>query len=187
MIYKYLLFTLTLILSHTSFGHAKSLPETCQLTKTLSKQSHFGEARANKADFVLVDKSRRLVHLFRDNQIIKSFRVGLGSQPNGAKHQEGDGKTPEGSYYIDSRNSGSDYHLSLHVSYPDQEDINYARRKGVSPGGDIMIHGLPNESWKRIFIRHPSDWTKGCVAVNNSEIEEIWDLVRVGTPIDLCP
>ncbi len=166
---------------------AKTLPDSCRHTSQFYKQKNFGQAFATEADAIVVDKSRRLIHLFYQDRLIKTFKIGLGSNPKGAKQQAGDGKTPEGSYFIDSRNSGSDYHLSLHISYPDQEDINSARRNGVEPGGAIMIHGLPNERWKHLFIRHPSDWTKGCVAVNDNEIEAIWDLVHVGTPIDLCP
>lgn len=166
---------------------AKTLPGICKETDRISKQKYFGPAKAASADYVLVDKSRRLLHLFNQGTIIRSYKVGLGNNPKGAKKTAGDGRTPEGSYFIDSRNSGSNYHLALHISYPNQEDINQAREQGVEPGGAIMVHGLPNETWKRMFIRQPSDWTKGCVAVKNAEIEEIWDLVPLGTRIDLCP
>jgi murein L,D-transpeptidase YafK len=177
-------FILTGLSSQTQ---AKTLPSACQNTLAFSKQKYFGIAKAPVSDYLLVDKSRRLLHLFQDGQIIKSYQVGLGNNPVGAKQAAGDGKTPEGSYFIDSRNAASNFHLALHISYPDQDDINNARKKGLEPGGAIMIHGLPNEGWKKIFIRQPSDWTKGCVAVKDREIEEIWDMVKPGTPIDLCP
>lgn len=182
--------TITIPLLLTGFSSqasAKTLPAACQNTLFYSKQKNLGSTKATAADYILIDKSRRLLHLFQNGTLIKSYRVGLGTNPVGAKQEAGDGKTPEGSYFIDSRNSGSNFHLALHISYPDQEDINNARRKGTEPGGAIMIHGLPNEGWKKMFIRQPSDWTKGCVAVKDAEIEEIWDLVKTGTPVDLCP
>lgn len=145
-------------------------------------------ANPKPADFIFVDKSRRLLHLMRQGQILKTYRVALGRTPVGKKRQEGDNKTPEGLYSIGYKNSASDYHLSLAISYPNNEDLDWARKNGVSAGGDIMIHGLPNSAFKRAFINHPSqDWTRGCVAVTNGEIEEIWNLVAPQTFIGLCP
>lgn len=183
------LITLTQLMSLAlgSVSQAKSLPQSCQHKDKFYQQRHFGAAKGDSADYVFVDKARRMIHLFQEGLLIKSYRIGLGNTPVGAKQKAGDGKTPEGSYIIDSRNSGSNYHLALHISYPNQEDLDLARSKGIDPGGAIMVHGLPNEKWKKAFIRHPSDWTKGCVAVKDAEIEEIWDMVSIGTPIDLCP
>lgn len=140
------------------------------------------------ADYLVVYKNQRQLVLMNQGKIVKTFRVALGRSPEGKKRQEGDNKTPEGVYHIGYKNSASDYHLSLEIDYPNQDDINWARKKGVSPGGDIMIHGLPNSKLKRAFINHPKkDWTRGCVAVTNSEIEDIWKRVKTGTPIELCP
>lgn len=147
-----------------------------------SLPSEFGEA-----DQLVVDKSRHLLHVLSNEKLIRTYRVALGKgSPQGHKRKAGDNKTPEGNYFIEYKNSASDYHLSLKISYPNQDDINWARKNGVDPGGDIMIHGLPNSAIKRALINHPKDWTKGCVAVNNREIEEIFDYVHSGTPIELC-
>ncbi|MHB1001803.1 MAG: L,D-transpeptidase family protein [Armatimonadota bacterium] len=147
-----------------------------------------GFAQSNgKADMILVLKSRRQLWLIKDGEVMKSYRISLGKQPEGHKVRRGDNKTPEGRYIIDKRNPRSSYHLALHVSYPDSTDVANARRLGVSPGGNIMIHGLPNghgSSWK---TRQYKDWTAGCIAVSDRDIEEIWRLVPDGTVIDIRP
>jgi murein L,D-transpeptidase YafK len=160
----------------------------CPQTAAMAKQAVFrSPATKIYADYIVADKSRRLLHLLKDGVIFRSYKISLGGSPTGAKHQQGDNKTPEGLYYIDSKNSASDYTLALHVSYPNQDDINWARNHGVDPGGDIMVHGLPNEWWKRMFIHDGMDWTKGCVAVNHDDqINEIFASVKTGTPIELC-
>lgn len=161
----------------------------CSQTAELAKQAQFQKPQGNwNSDFMLVDKSRRILHLMSSGKIFRSYHVALGSQPVGKKRQEGDNKTPEGLYSIGHKNSGSSYHLSLAVDYPNQADIDWARAKGVDPGGDIMIHGLPNATWQWPFLNHPNrNWTKGCVAVTNSEIEEIWEFVKEATLLELCP
>jgi murein L,D-transpeptidase YafK len=118
---------------------------------------------------------------------MKTYRIALGRSPVGKKTREGDRKTPEGCYTIDWRNPGSRFYRSLHISYPNDEDIQQAASQGVSPGGDIMIHGLKNgKSW--IGKRHRrQDWTDGCVAVTNTEMDEIWDAVPDGTPVKIVP
>ena len=138
-------------------------------------------------DRVLVEKStRKLSVLYRGSEI-KNYRIALGGQPIGAKQQEGDMKTPEGLYAIDYRNPHSDYHLSLHISYPGSEDVRRAAALGVSPGGDIMIHGLPNGmSWLGDAHRR-KDWTAGCIAVTDEEIEELWRIIPDGTEIEIRP
>ncbi len=119
--------------------------------------------------------------------VVKSYKVALGKNPFGPKRQEGDNKTPEGLYMIDKHNSKSSFHLSLHISYPSAADRERALRDGVRPGGDIMIHGIKNGlGWIGPFHRL-SDWTQGCIAVTNREIEEIYTLVSDGTPIELQP
>lgn len=139
------------------------------------------------ADQVLLEKSHRRLTLLRNGKILKQYSVALGAAPVGHKQQEGDERTPEGEYIIDWRNTGSQYHLALHISYPNKHDVEQARAKGVSLGGEIMIHGLRNGlGWlgksHRMF-----DWTNGCVAVTNPEVVEIGKAVRNGTPVKIVP
>jgi murein L,D-transpeptidase YafK len=139
------------------------------------------------ADRIVVYKSRRKMELLSEGKVVKSYRVALGGNPVGPKTKQGDHRTPEGIYRIDSRNPNSRYHLALHVSYPDAEDRERARKLGVAPGGDIMIHGLP-ERYAFLGALHTKyDWTDGCIAVTNAEIEEIWKLVPVGTVVEIRP
>ena len=142
---------------------------------------------ATVADRVLVEKSARKLSVFHRGMAIKTYRVALGGQPIGPKQQEGDMKTPEGVYSIDYRNPHSDYHLSLHVSYPGPEDVRRAAAQGVSPGGDIMIHGLPNGIGSLDASHLNKDWTEGCIAVTDEEIEELWRTIPDGTPIEIRP
>ena len=139
------------------------------------------------ADRILLEKSARRLTLLQNGEVLKSYRVALGRTPNGAKEYEGDQRTPEGIYSIDFHKPDSDYHLALHISYPEQRDIDRAAREGRSAGSDIMIHGLPNgRGWIGRFHRR-SDWTAGCIAVADFEIEEIYRAVPDGTPIELRP
>jgi murein L,D-transpeptidase YafK len=119
--------------------------------------------------------------------VVKTYRIALGAAPVGPKERQGDHKTPEGTYFISGRNANSQYHRSLRVSYPSAEDRARAAKRGVSPGGDIMIHGLPN-GYGWVGRGHLSkDWTEGCIAVTDPEIEEIWSLVADGTPVEIRP
>ena len=129
------------------------------------------------ADLVVVSKQKREMLLLRGENVLRSYRIALGPEPAGPKRREGDGRTPEGRYTIDRRNARSKYHLSLHISYPDAADQARAREAGVDPGGDIMIHGLKDG------VRLEGDWTQGCIAVTDEEMDEIWRLVAEGTPI----
>jgi murein L,D-transpeptidase YafK len=139
------------------------------------------------ADRVVVEKSARRLTLLRNGDALKTYRVALGRAPVGAKGYEGDQRTPEGAYTIDFHKPDSDYHLALHVSYPEQRDVDRAAAQGLSAGSDIMIHGLPNgRGWIGRFHRR-NDWTAGCVAVTDFEIEEIYRAVPDGTPIELRP
>jgi murein L,D-transpeptidase YafK len=139
------------------------------------------------ADKVIVIKSKRILLLMKDGEIIKAYRVVLGKQPKGPKVQSGDKKTPEGTYILDSREAKSKFHLSIHISYPNESDIMKARKSGVSPGGGIMIHGLPNGLGGLGKLHRYYDWTNGCIAVTDGEIEEIWQMVKDGTPIEIKP
>ena len=134
-----------------------------------------------RADQVVVNKSRRELLLLRGNVILRQYRIALGRDPMGHKQCEGDGRTPEGRYTIDRRNPKSKYYLSLHISYPNADDLSRAQAAGVEPGGDIMIHGLKDGELR------DGDWTQGCIAVTNEEMEEIWGLVPDGTLIVIEP
>ncbi len=131
---------------------------------------------------VVVMKSERKLYLFSEDALLKSYDIDLGFAPEGHKTREGDGRTPEGRYYIDRKNPNSAFHLSLGISYPNEADRAAAREAGVSPGGDIFIHGARRPGDKR-----GPDWTAGCISVSNREIEEIYSMVDVGTVIDLFP
>ena len=139
------------------------------------------------ADEIIVLKSARKMMLLKGGDTVKTYRICLGSDPLGPKERQGDGRTPEGSYLIDWRKSKSLYHLALHVSYPNPADRAKARKNHVSPGGMIMIHGLPNGFVAPNDGRPLPDWTDGCIAVTNPEIEEIWRCVRDGTKIIILP
>jgi murein L,D-transpeptidase YafK len=139
------------------------------------------------ADRVLVEKEARRLTLLRGGTPLKTYRVALGRAPAGPKEQEGDQRTPEGLYLIDFHKADSDYHRALHVSYPEQRDIERAAAAGVPAGCDIMVHGIRNGmGWIGAFHRR-NDWTAGCIAVTDFEIEEIWRAVPDGTPIEIRP
>lgn len=140
-----------------------------------------------KADLIIVEKAKRTLTLYRAKKAIKSYRIALGGNPVGHKEQEGDSRTPEGRYVIDAKNPWSSFHLSLRVSYPDRNDLAAARKKGVSAGGQIMIHGTPEYLSALQTAGVFSDWTAGCIAVSNPEIEEIYRLVDTGTRIIIKP
>lgn len=139
------------------------------------------------ADHVLVEKTKRRLTLFSDGEVLKRYKISLGREPVGAKIRSGDNRTPEGFYYIDYRIEDSDFHLALHISYPNESDTHRARQMGYSPGGSIMLHGLKNDDKDIAYYHGYFDWTKGCIAVTNAEIEEIWQLVPNGTSIEIRP
>ena len=139
------------------------------------------------ADWILVEKKARRLTLFRNHKPLKSYDIALGRQPDGPKQFQGDNRTPEGRYRIDSRKKNSDYYRALHISYPNPGDAAYAAKQKRSAGGDIMIHGLPKgmDSLGRLHLLR--DWTAGCIAVTNTEIEELWRAIPDGTPIEIRP
>lgn len=144
-------------------------------------------AWAEIADRVVVYKERRIMQLLADGEVLRTYAIGLGDDPIGHKRQEGDERTPEGDYVIDYRNPQSGYHFSLHISYPNAQDKAAANKAGVNPGGMIMIHGLPNGyGWAKHYFAG-RDWTDGCIAVDNDEIDEIARMVKDGTPITINP
>lgn len=137
--------------------------------------------RAPRANHVVVSKPLRVLELRRDKEILRRYRVHLGFAPQGHKTRSGDGRTPEGRYWIDRRNPRSEFFLSLGINYPNAEDIARAQALGVNPGGDIFIHGEP----VRTSRPRDKDWTAGCIAVTNAEMEEIWALTPTGVPITI--
>ena len=138
-------------------------------------------------DRIVVDKSERELYLVQDGVIVRTMEVALGLVPEGHKLQEGDFRTPEGLYHIEAKNPDSDYFLSLKISYPNAEDRARARSLGVDPGGQIMIHGLPNEPRFAEASYSGADWTDGCIAVSNSDMIDLWLLTQVATPIEIRP
>lgn len=142
-------------------------------------QAAYIPTRGPRASVVVVSKRNRVLELRSGDRLLKRYRIHLGFEPVGTKVMSGDGRTPEGQYFIDRRNPRSDFYLSLGVSYPNAMDVARARALGVKPGGDIMIHGGP----RRAQDQRRKDWTAGCIAVTDPEIEEIWSMVPTGTPI----
>ncbi len=156
-----------------------------QKIKTLEQKIF--ELRREPVDKVLIEKKKRRLTLISEGEAIKIYKIALGGDPLGPKERKGDNKTPEGTYAIVSRNRNSDYHLSLRISYPNEKDEKRAKELGVSPGGDIMIHGMKKGlSWVGGF-HTKIDWTEGCIAVTDNEIEEIARLVPNGTPVEIRP
>lgn len=167
--------------------------ELIEVTKTPLTELMQNNLRPNK---IIVSKEQKKLFLFQNDILIRSYDVAFGRDPFGHKLMEGDNKTPEGKYTIDFKKKESEYYRALHVSYPNKFDIErtrkYSESKGVqvSPGGDIMIHGLPNDEKRRSLMElgHPLiNWTRGCIAVTNAEVEEIYLLVPVKTEIEICP
>lgn len=139
---------------------------------------------ALRADLVVIEKAARRLSLFTHGRLLGSYRVALGASPVGTKECQGDNRTPEGFYRVSGRNAGSRFHRSLKLSYPSDHDLARARALGCDPGGDIMIHGLQTDVGRAHLV---TDWTRGCVAVTNEEIEEIWALVPDGARVEIRP
>ena len=143
--------------------------------------SKFKTYNGPEVTLVQVSKSDRKMYLLHDSKVLKAYDIGLGFAPEGHKQFEGDGKTPEGRYTISHRNPNSEFHLSLRVNYPNDTDRAFAAENGKPPGGDIFIHGGPK---KKVTKR---DWTAGCIAVSDKQIETIYSMIQPGTPIDIIP
>lgn len=141
---------------------------------------------ATRADKVLVMKHERRLVILRNGVILKSYKVSIGRNP-GRKIRRGDNRTPEGIYRIDRRNPGSRFYKALHISYPNASDIDTALKSGAPPGEEISIHGLPR-GFEDLGTSHAvRNWTKGCIAVSNAEMDELWQLVPDGTPVEIIP
>jgi len=149
--------------------------------------SRLGAQTETKVDRIVVEKSKRTLKLMDGAKILKMYKVALGGQPVGPKDRQGDHKTPEGIYSVDAKNPKSQFYKALHISYPNQADRTNARKLGVSPGGDVEIHGLGSK-WGWLGAKHRlTDWTDGCIALTNEEIDEIYPLVKVGTRVEIRP
>jgi murein L,D-transpeptidase YafK len=138
-------------------------------------------------DKVLVEKARHKLHLISRGETIRSYRISLGKQPKGSKQREGDLRTPEGLYWIDWRRKSENYQLAMHISYPNARDRAQAKAAGVNPGSMIMIHGTPLDDEYPEWFFHTLDWTKGCIAMSNADMREVWALVKDGTLIEIRP
>lgn len=151
--------------------------------------SNLATAKPGTPTLIVVDKSDRLLHVFVNSTEVATFSVGLGTQPIGPKRQEGDKRTPEGEYVLDYRKADSAYFKAIHISYPSATDRANATRLGVRPGGAIMIHGQPNDPLVREAVRlYPfPDWTDGCIALSNADMQTLWDMVKVPTAIRIIP
>lgn len=136
-------------------------------------------------DKVFVDKSERVLKLLSDDKVIKTYHIALGDSPAGHKRQQGDERTPTGSYKLDYKNEKSSYYRSIHVSYPNASDKAQARKRGVSPGGDIMIHGQKNGFGHLAALTQKRDWTDGCIAVTDGEMDEIMSVYKAGMLIEI--
>ena len=143
------------------------------------------EPLAGQIDRILIEKADRRLTVYRDGEALKSYRVALGFAPEGDKARQGDGRTPEGLFRIDRRNAQSAFNLSLGIDYPQPDDIARARAGGYSPGGDIFIHGQPNGYDAVPTLRY--DWTEGCIALADAEIEELWRVTPLGTEVEIRP
>jgi len=138
-------------------------------------------------DFVRVVKSERKLMLFSGGQVIREFKVVLGGNPRGHKQHEGDQRTPEGSYTLDYKKSDSVFYKAIHISYPNEDDMAAAKERGVNPGGQIMIHGQKNVSGRLAILSELIDWTNGCIALKNEEMDELWGQITEGTKIEILP
>ena len=144
-------------------------------------------AEPEMAERVLIKKSERKLYLYKGDRILRSMDIALGQEPSGDKQYEGDLRTPEGDYMLTKRNPASDYFLSIQISYPNRQDEAAARKRGRDPGGQIMIHGQPNEPKYSDDYYRRTDWTEGCVALSNSDMVDIWLMTRPNTPISIVP
>lgn len=146
-------------------------------------------ATPERATLVYVDKSEHLLYVFAKTKKVATYKVGFGTGPNGPKQWEGDKRTPEGEYVLDFKKPDSDFFKAIHISYPNAADRANARKLGVSPGGAIMIHGQPNDPILHEAVRrYPfPDWTDGCIALSDSNMQSLWDMISVPTPIKIVP
>jgi murein L,D-transpeptidase YafK len=178
----------TLVLFWLAFAvQAQATEMLAKADTRMPSKTVYSPADIQDVTKVVVRKGERRLYLMSGEQVVRSYRVSLGDNPKGHKLYQGDERTPEGTYTLDWRNAESDFYKSIHISYPSERDRELASAWGLDPGGSIMIHGLPNGEEDMAFAYTGLDWTDGCIAVTNDEIDEIWQLVSNGTPISIQP
>lgn len=155
---------------------------TVMLTGLAGCSSKFKSYNGPEVTRILIYKESRTMYLMHNEDVLKAYDVGLGFTPEGHKTVRGDGRTPEGDYRVDRRNPNSEFHLSIGINYPNADDVAYAKSIGKNPGGDIFIHGRP---WE--YRKGGVDWTAGCVAVTNNQMEDIYSMVKMGTLVSIYP
>src|SRR5580658_3975841 len=170
-----------------AFAYGKPQSQSKETTHQQAGSDASTAAEPLLADRVIVRKSERRMYLMHGETVLRSYRVALGLNPVGPKEQEGDSRTPEGHYQLTRRNPHSEYFLSIQVSYPNDRDLQRARRNRLTPGGSIMIHGLPNDLRREPDYYEKRDWTDGCIAVSDSDMLEIWLMTPQDVPIDILP
>ncbi|QDK45473.1 hypothetical protein DOM22_10095 [Bdellovibrio sp. ZAP7] len=192
---KTLSLVLSVLISAGSFAFADTR-SYCDEIERLDQLQHLTSDQfknffidGTKIDRIVISKDRKKLYALRDDVVLKSYDVAFGSVPYGPKQFEGDHKTPEGIYTIDSKNPESAYYLGLHIDYPNKADRAFAKSKGRSAGGDIMIHGFPNDAAKNAMVSavHPFyNWTTGCIALTNLEIQQLYTMTKKGTKVEIC-
>jgi len=154
-------------------------------TAVMAASSSLGAAE--KADHVVIVKSTKTLTLYKGEHVLGTYTVAFGAKPVGPKQQEGDERTPEGHYMLDFKKADSAFHKAIHISYPNPQDIENAHKLGVSPGGAIMVHGQSNHARWPSYIAQLFNWTNGCVALTNEDMDAVWQAVDAGTPIEIKP
>lgn len=155
--------------------------------KSVADEPAPSSSLTEKADLVVVEKNSKTLSLFKKERKIASFSVTFGANPVGHKQQEGDERTPEGRYKLDYKKTETKYHKAIHISYPNAQDIADAKKRGVSPGGSIMIHGQKQGWGWAAFLTQRFNWTNGCIALSDDDLDFVWNVVDVGTPIEIKP
>ncbi len=173
--------------SRTSVSQGSKIDSRPPLSSIARNRNDLLPRHISGVDRVLIEKRAHRLTLYRKGEILKTYRIALGKKPVGKKTTNGDCKTPEGTYSIDQRKANSRYHRALHISYPNAEDRRQAKARGVSPGGDVMIHGLPNGFGAVGSLHLKRDWTLGCIAMTNEEIDELWHAVPNGAVVEIVP
>ena len=176
---------LLMVASLIMLSGCESVSSTSRHPKTTPRKTVKLVTPNKHADRVVIEKSKRTLTAYSGKNVIASYRVALGRDPVGPKTCKGDYRTPEGHYKVIGRNPLSNYYRSLMLDYPNAEDIANARKKGCNPGGNIVIHGLEN-GYDWVGRTHCSvDWTSGCVAITNQEMDRLWQIIPVGTPVEI--
>ncbi|MBU2952816.1 L,D-transpeptidase family protein [Marinobacter sp. F3R08] len=179
--------TITTLLSVVLTHNVMATELLAKADTRMAVTTEYEPAQIQNVSSVVVRKGERRLYLMNGDDIVRSYRISLGDNPKGHKLYQGDERTPEGNYTLDWRNAESDFYKSIHISYPSERDRELASAWGLDPGGSIMIHGLPNDAGDLAFAFTGLDWTDGCIAVTNEEMDEIWQLVSNGTPISIHP